>query len=129
MPVYESTLTKNSKIFLIKMLQYQKIACYKTENNCPILFLPVLSKILKIAVHKELMKYSEANKFLNMVLQTKPPQKWHQHCFVIIFAAKLIKATLFCNNICHKSDKGSFIGAVYINLSKDTTGHEYCSII
>lgn len=85
MPVYESTLTKNSKIFLINMLQYQKIACYKTENNCPILFLPVLSKILKIAVHKELMKYPEANKFLNMVLQTKAPQKWHQHCFVIIF--------------------------------------------
>ena len=33
--------------------------------------------------------------------------------------------TLFCDNICHKTEIGNLVGAVYIDLTKafDTIGH------
>ena len=84
------------------------------ENYRQISILPVLSKILEKAVHKELMNYLGTNKLLND----------SQYGFRRKRSTKMA-STLFCDNIRHEKGKGNLVGAVYINLSKafDTIGH------
>ena len=84
------------------------------ENYCPISVLPVLSKILKKAVHKELMNYLETIKLLSD----------SQYGFRCKRSIKMA-STLFCDNIRREIGNGNLVGAVYIDLSKafDTIGH------
>ena len=76
--------------------------------------LPVLSKLIEKAVHKQLLDYLEGNKLLNNC----------QYGFRKHRSTKLA-ATLLCDNIDNELDNGKFVGAVYIDLSKanDTIGH------
>ena len=74
-----------------KPQKYQSGEFSFPENYHPISILPALSKILEKAVHKELMNYLEKDQLLNdsqYVLDGNVPPEWHQHCFVIIFAAE-----------------------------------------
>ena len=84
------------------------------ENHRPISVLPVLSKLIEKAVHKQLLDYLEGNKLLNNC----------QYGFRKHRSTKLA-ATLLCDNIRRELDNGKFVGAIYIDLSKafDTIGH------
>ncbi len=84
------------------------------ENNRPISVLPVLSKLIEKAVHKQLLDYLEGNNLLNNC----------QYGFRKHRSTKLA-ATLLCDNIRRELGSGKFVGAVYIDVSKafDTIGH------
>ena len=76
-------------------------------NYRPISILPVLSKILEKAIHKQLMDYLEtANLLCNQ-----------QYGFCRKPSTK-IAATLFCDRIRQQMDSGKLIGAIYLDLTK-----------
>ena len=84
-------------------------------NYRPISILPVLSKILEKAIHKQLMDYLEtANLLCNQ-----------QYGFCRKLSAK-IAATLFCDQIRQQMDSSKLIGAIYLDLTKafNTISHK-----
>jgi hypothetical protein len=86
----------------------------KADNYRPISILPVLSKILEKAVHKQLVTYLEENSLLSE----------KQFGYRMKRSTELA-TTLLLDNIRKEVDKGYLTGAVFIDLSKafDTLGH------
>ena len=86
----------------------------KADNYRPISILPVLSKILEKAVHKQLVTYLEKNKLISE----------KQFGYRIKRSTELA-TTLLLDHIRKKFDEGYLTGAVFIDLSKafDTLGH------
>ena len=84
------------------------------ENHRPISVLPVLSKLIEKALHKQLLDYLKGNNLLNN----------RQYGFRKHRSTKLT-ATPLCDNIRRELENGKFVGAVYIDLSKaiDTISH------
>jgi hypothetical protein len=84
------------------------------ENFRPISILPIFSKILEKAIHRQFYNFLENNKLLNDC----------QFGFRRNRSTKLA-ATLFCDKIRKEMDNGKLIGCVYLDLSKafDTIGH------
>jgi hypothetical protein len=72
--------------------------------------LPVLSKLIEKAVHKQLLDYLEGNNLLNNC----------QYDFRKHRSTKLA-ATLLCDNIRRELDSGKFVGA--LSKAFDTIGH------
>ena len=83
-------------------------------NYHPILILPVLSKILEKAIHKQLIDYLENENLLCN----------QQYGFCHKRSTKMA-ATLFCDQICQQMDSGKLVGTIYLDLTKslDTIGH------
>ena len=84
------------------------------DNYRPISILPVLSKIIEKAVHRQVMGFLEVNKFLSK--------------FQFGFRPKLstkLAATLLFDEIRQHVDEGKVVGATFIDLSKafDTISH------
>ena len=104
------TVWKNAKITPI----YKSGPTNNTENYRPISVLPVLSKVLEKATHAQLFKYLEDNNLISK--------------FQFGYCAKRstqVAATILLDNIRKEIDKGKFVGAVFIDLSKafDTISH------
>ena len=75
------------------------------DNYGPISVLPVLSKIIEKAVHREVLELIEQNKFL--------------YAFQFAFRPKLsteLAATLLLDDIRKNADEGKLVGAAYIDL-------------
>ena len=83
-------------------------------NYCPISILPVFSKILEKAIHKQLMDYLEIENLLCN----------QQYGFRRKRSTKMT-TTLFCNQICQQMDSGQLTGVLYLDLTKafDNIGH------
>ena len=104
------TVWKNAKITPI----YKSGPTNNTENYRPISVLPVLSKVLEKATHAQLIKYLEDNNLISK--------------FQFGYRAKRstqVATTILLDNIRKEIDKGKFVGAVFIDLSKafDTISH------
>ena len=84
------------------------------ENYRPISVLPVLSKLLEKAVHKQMYEYLESNNLLSDC----------QYGFRKNRSTKLA-TTLFCDTIRRNVDNGLMVGGLFLDLSKafDTIGH------
>ena len=84
------------------------------ENYRPVSVLPVLSKILEKAVHRQFIDFLDSNNLLSE----------SQFGFRKRRSTKLA-ATLLCDDIRSEMNKGNFVGVVYLDLSKafDTIGH------
>ena len=84
------------------------------ENYRPVSVLPVLSKILEKAVHRQFIDFLESDNLLSE----------SQFGFRKRRSTKLA-ATLLCDDIRSEMNKGNFVGVVYLDLSKafDTIGH------
>ena len=87
----------------------------KTPGNYrPISVLPIFSKILERAIHSQLSEYLEQHQLLTD----------SQFGYRRKRSTKLA-STLLCDDIRSSIDKGNFVGAVFIDLTKafDTVGH------
>ena len=84
------------------------------DNYRPISILPVLSKILERAVHRQLYHYLQQHNILS------PYQCGFRKCHSTEFAA-----LSFADTICRNIDQGQLTGAVFIDLRKafDTVDH------
>ena len=87
---------------------------YNFDNYRPISVLPVLSKIIEKAVHRQFLEFIEQNKLL--------------HAFQFGFGPKLsteLAATLLLDDIRKNVDEGKLVGAAFIDLRKlfDTINH------
>ncbi len=82
------------------------------ENFRPISILPILSKILEKAVHRQFYNFLEINKLLNDC----------QFGFRRNRSTKLA-ATVFCDKIRKEMDNGKLIGCLYLSKAFDTIGH------
>ena len=83
------------------------------ENYRPVSVLPVLSKILEKAVHRQFIDFLESNNLLSE----------SQFGFRKRRSTKLA-ATLHCDDIRSEMNKGNFVGVVYLDLS--TTQQTFC---
>ena len=84
------------------------------DNYRPILILPVISKIIEKAIHRQLVTYLDQNSLLSH--------------FQFGFRPKLsieLAATHLLDNIRKSFDDGKLVGAIFIDLSKaiDTISH------
>lgn len=77
------------------------------DNYRPISILPVLSKILERAVHKQLTDYLESNKLLSK----------NQHGYRRKRSTEQA-TTLFTDSIRKEADRGKLVGALFVDLSK-----------
>ena len=84
------------------------------ESYRPVSVLPVLSKILEKAVHRQFIDFLESNNLLS-----ESQFRFRKRRFT------KLAATLLCDDIRSEINKGNFVGVVYLDLSKafDTIGH------
>jgi hypothetical protein len=101
---------------IAEVIPLHKSGCKDDPNNYrPISILPVLSKILEKAVHKQLMAYLEQNDLLS---ENQFGYRKNR--------STEIATTLFADTIRKAGDDGLLTGAVFLDLSKafDTLGHD-----
>ena len=117
--LYHKPVLKNRR-FSYRMENSKNNSMYKSGsmsefgNYRPISTLPIVSKVIEKAVHKQLTSYFETNNLLNE----------SQFGFRSNRSTELA-AAMFTDDVRKQVDKGSLVGAVFVDLGKafDTVSH------
>ena len=101
--------------FVAKVIPiYKSGAQSNPDNYRPILVLPVISKIIKQIIHRQLITFVDKNHLLTKFQFGFRPELSTEYA-----------ATILLDNIRNNVDKGKLVGAIFLELSKafDTVSH------
>ena len=95
--------------FVAKVIPiYKSGAQSNPDNYRPILVLPVISKLIKQIIHRQLITFLDKNHLLTKFQFGFRPELSTEYA-----------ATILLDNIRNNVDKGKLVGAIFVDLSKD----------